>query len=109
VRKSIYDDQRGTGTKKINLFTGTAIFVESVTTALGLLSEFREMKTKRGRASEKCRKKAGRYPNFRLGRLAPKESGTHHNIAHHVFNNIIKRFNIIVILSGAFVTECLRD
>jgi hypothetical protein len=39
---------------------GAALFVESVITDLGLLSEFREMKTKRGRASKKCHKKAAR-------------------------------------------------
>ena len=39
-------------------------FVESVITALGLLSEFREMKTNWGRASEKCSKKVGRFPDL---------------------------------------------
>ena len=38
--------------------------VQSVISALGLLSEFGNMKTKRGRASEKCRKKAGRSSTF---------------------------------------------
>ncbi|CAL8383773.1 unnamed protein product [Arctogadus glacialis] len=42
---------------------GAVIFVESVITALGLLSEFREMKT-----------------NFRLGRLASEDSGTYHKL-----------------------------
>ena len=46
--------------KKKNL-PGCSHFVESVITALGLLSDFRKMKTKRGRASEKCRKKAGTH------------------------------------------------
>ena len=62
--------------KKKNL-PGCSHFVESVITALGLLSDFRKMKTKRGRASEKCHKKAGRFPDFRLGRLASEDSGTH--------------------------------
>ena len=48
--------------KEINLFTGADIFVESVITALCLLSEFREMKTIKGGASAKCCKKAGRFP-----------------------------------------------
>ena len=34
--------------KKKYLFMCTAIFVESVIAALGILSEFREMKTKKG-------------------------------------------------------------
>ena len=39
-------------------------FVESVTTVLLINSDFRKMKTKRGRAFEKCRKKAGRSLTF---------------------------------------------
>ena len=39
-------------------------FVERVITALALLSDFRKMKIKRGRASKKCRKKAGRSSTF---------------------------------------------
>ena len=34
--------------------------------------------TKRGRASEKCRKKAGRFAHLKLGRLVSEASGTHH-------------------------------
>ena len=45
----------------MNLFTGTGIFVESVITELGVLSEFRRGPTKRGFSSVKCRKKAGRF------------------------------------------------
>ena len=35
-------------------------------------------KTNRGRASEECRKKAGRFSDFRLGRLASQVSRTQH-------------------------------
>ena len=47
----------------------------SVITDLVLLSEFPETKTKRGRASEKCLKKAGRFSDYRLGMLASEEFG----------------------------------
>ena len=42
----------------MNPFTRAAIFVESVITELGILSEFRGGPAKRGRASEKCHEKA---------------------------------------------------
>ena len=64
--------------KKKNLFTGTAIFVRSVINVLGLLSEFRETKTRRGRASKKCHKKAVSFPDFWIGSLASEDSGTHY-------------------------------
>ena len=51
---------------------GHSHFVEGINTALGLLSEFRELRTKRGRASEKYRKKAGRFSDFRLGTRRPR-------------------------------------
>ena len=56
---------------------GRSHLLESVITALRLLSEFREIKTKMGRASEICCKKAWSFPDFRLGRLASEDSGTH--------------------------------
>ena len=43
---------------------GHSHFVESVINALGLLSDFRKMKIKRGCAFEKCRKKDGRSLTF---------------------------------------------
>ena len=62
----------------MNLFAGAAIFVFVCLAELGLLSEFRGGGTKRGRASKKCLKKAGRFPYLQLGRLVSEASGTHH-------------------------------
>ena len=64
---------------KINLFTGAAILVFVCLTELGLPSEFRVGQTKRGLASLKCRKKAGRFHHSQLGRLVSEASGTHHD------------------------------
>jgi hypothetical protein len=69
-------------------------FVESVTTVLLINSDFRKMKTKRGRAFEKCRKKAWSSSDFRLGSLAFEDSGTHHYPNPNLFTQHRRAFMI---------------
>ena len=77
---------RGTNNLKKNLFTGT--FAENVITALSLLSDFRKMKTKRGRAFEKCRKKAGRSSTFDSEVWHPRNE--EHTIAEFDILNLLQ-------------------
>ena len=68
--------------KYIPLLAQPFLFVSRAVklTELGILSECRVGPTKRGHASEKCLKKAGRFPTLQLVRVVYEASGTHHKI-----------------------------